>query len=63
MAYGTLVVTTALLALLSGCASRVSSSPPSASPPTSAQAECDRTGGAWNANLGICETPPSGYKR
>jgi len=38
-----------------GCSSAGNS--PSASPPTSAQADCERSGGVWRAALSFCEYP------
>lgn len=45
------------LGVLSSCGCSSASSHPSASPPTSAQADCERTGGVWQAALSYCKYP------
>jgi len=51
-----------LLTLLGGCAGRTGSAPFSASPAFTQQDDCERNGGMWHANLGICETSKGGLK-
>jgi outer membrane biogenesis lipoprotein LolB len=52
----TVVVLVAVF-VLAGCASLTASSGSRASVDWTPQARCERDGGIWHANLGICEVP------
>jgi len=46
-----------VLGTLAACGCSSTGSSPSASPSTSAQADCERTGGVWQAALTSCKYP------
>ena len=51
----TLLLVMGALILLAGCGGVPYSDPVSASPDTSAPFWCDRSGGRWRPELGLCE--------
>jgi hypothetical protein len=59
----TILTLAALLPLFAACAGPTDSYAPSASPASRDAFGCERDGGVWHPNLGVCEAPDRFHRR